>query len=217
MELVGKCAPSPESLRAAADRGFDAVELYLTPEHIDDVTAVRTAVEGASVRVATVHTPHVRPDDRSLDRVDDLAETLDAYLVVHSQYAQHTHIPELERHGFRAAYGYENNPGASRYHLENLVLDRGHDLVLDTAHLYTAEAAYLDALEALLTGYGEQISVVHLNDATAVEDGLAIGASEVDLRETTRLLDHLFEGTVVLEVMPAEQASALDAARNWLD
>ena len=216
MELVGKSAPDPKSLRAAAERGFDAVELYLTAERLDDLTAVRTAVGDSPVGAATVHTPHVQPDDPLFGRADDLAEALDAYLVVHSQYAQHTHVPDLERHGFRAPYGYENNPGASRYHLENLVLERGHDLVLDTAHLYTAEASYLDALEALLTGYGEQISVVHLNDATLVEDGLAIGAGEVDLQETTRLLDRQFEGSVVLEVMPDEQASALDAVRNWL-
>ncbi|MFB6068654.1 MAG: sugar phosphate isomerase/epimerase family protein, partial [Halobacterium sp.] len=178
---------------------------------------VAAIVEAAPVGVASVHTPHVRPDETAVFvEADDLARRLDAYLVVHSQYAHHSHVPQFERLGFESAYGYENNPGASPYYLRNAILDRGHDLVLDTAHLYMATDAPLDALESLLDDYRNRIRVVHLNDATPLEDGLAFGAGEMDLKRTTGLLAERFDGTVVLEVMPDDQRAALERTDEWL-
>lgn len=217
MHLVGKCPPDAESLTAAADRGFDAVELYLTPEHLDDVAETVRTVQTSPVSAASVHTPHARPEEgETFRRADDLAARLDAYLVVHSQYLQHFHVPVLESYDFAADYGYENNPGASLFHLRNTILDRGHELVLDTAHLYATTARYYETLERLLSEYGSQLSVVHLTDGTTTADGLAIGAGEIDLRATTELLDRQFEGTVVLEVMPADQRAGWRRILGWL-
>ncbi|MFB6122086.1 MAG: hypothetical protein ABEJ78_01325, partial [Haloferacaceae archaeon] len=56
MNLVGKCPPDADSLAAAAARGFDAVELYLTAETLD-ASGVAAIVEAAPVGVASVHTP----------------------------------------------------------------------------------------------------------------------------------------------------------------
>lgn len=215
MHVVGKCPPDGDALAAAADRGFDAVELYLTTETLD-VGAVQQAVESAPVAVSSVHTPHVRPQQRDvLARTDDLAARLDAYLVVHSQYAHHAHIPDFERVGFESRYGYENNPGASPHYLRNVILDVGHSLVLDTAHLYMATDHYREELESLLTTYPEQIELVHLTDATPLADGLPFGAGDIDLQTTTGLLADRFEGDVVLEVMPDDQSAALAAVTDW--
>jgi len=102
----------------------------------------------------------------------------------------------------------------SVYSLQNLVLDRGHDLVLDTAHLYMAEPAYLDALSELLQAYGDRIQVVHFTDGTVLEDGLAFGDGDIPLERTAEILNEHFDGAVVLEVMPEDQA---DARRRVLE
>lgn len=218
INLVGKCPPDADSLEAAASRGFDRVELYLERSDLEDVDATARVVERSPVEAATVHTPHVPPEDAGpFQQADALARALDAVLVVHSKYAQHTDTELLASHGFEAPHAFENNPGASTFHLRNLLFEAGHDLVLDTAHLYTAEVAYLDALEHLLAAHGDRIPVVHLNDATRTTDGLAVGDGEMDLAATTRLLDRAFEGIVVLEVMPEHQHAGRSAVLEWLD
>jgi len=217
MNLVGKCPPSPAKLDAAADRGFDSVELHLRPADLDDVATTAARVQQSPVSAASVHTLHARPDDPEPFRQSDaLAQRLDAYLVVHSQYAQHTHTALLDSYGFTVPYGYENNPGMSVHSLRNLLLDRGHDLVLDTAHLYMAEPTYLDSLKALLRDYGDQIQVVHFTDGTPLEDGLAFGNGDIPLERTADVLDAHFDGAVVLEVMPDDQADARRRVLEWL-
>lgn len=218
MDLVGKCPPDADSLEAAASRGFDRVELYLEPSDLEDAEATARTVERSPVEAATVHTPHAPPENADpFRRADALAQALDAVLVVHSKYAQHTDTDLLASHGFEAPHAFENNPGASVFHLQNLFFEAGHDLVLDTAHLFTAEEAYLEALEDLLVSHGDRIPVVHLNDATRTTDGLAVGDGEIDLAATTRLLDRAFDGLVVLEVMPEDQRAGKRTVEGWLD
>lgn len=210
MHFVGKCRPEADALAAAAGRGFDAVELFLERTHLDAVTDIAGLVEDAPVDVASVHTPHATPEDEpTFARADSLADSVDGYLVVHTQYAQHLHVPQLDRVGFEAPYGYENNPGASRYHLEKTILDRGHDLVLDTGHLYLASGRYLDDLEDLLAGYADRIRVVHLTDATPTRDNLPLAAGDIDVTATLSVLREHHDGPVVLEVPPDDQQAAL--------
>ncbi|WP_058996926.1 sugar phosphate isomerase/epimerase [Haloarcula sp. CBA1127] len=217
MNLVGKCPPTPAKLDAAADRGFDSVELHLRPSDLGDVPATAATVEASPVSATSVHTLHARPDDPDPFRQSDaLAQRLDAYLVVHSQYAQHTHTTQLDSYDFTAPCGYENNPGASQFSLANLLLDRGHDLVLDTAHLFMSEPAYLESLTTLLRDYGDQIQVVHFTDSTVLTDGLAFGDGDIPLERTAGVLDTHFDGAVVLEVMPDDQADARRRVLEWL-
>ncbi|MDQ2071551.1 sugar phosphate isomerase/epimerase family protein [Haloarcula sp. NS06] len=217
MNLVGKCPPTPAKLDAAADRGFDSVELHLRPSDLDDVPATAATVEESPVSATSVHTLHARPDDPDPFRQSDaLAQRLDAYLVVHSQYAQHTHTTQLDSYDFTAPCGYENNPGASQFSLANLLLDRGHDLVLDTAHLFMSEPAYLESLTTLLRDYGDQIQVVHFTDSTVLTDGLAFGDGDIPLEPTAGVLNTHFDGAVVLEVMPDDQADARRRVLEWL-
>ncbi|MFC7251314.1 sugar phosphate isomerase/epimerase family protein [Halomicroarcula sp. GCM10025324] len=218
MDLIGKCPPDADSLEAAAARGFDRVELYLTPADLDDIEATAVTVARSAVDAASVHTPHAVPEDgETFRRADDLACRLDAYLVVHSQYALHTHTQLLDSYGFEAPYGYENNPGASVFHLERQLFDRDYELVLDTAHLYAAEAAYLESLEHLLTTYGDRISVAHLTDGTRTTDGLTIGRGDIDLETTVDLLERQYDGLVVLEVMPDDQRAGRQTILDWLE
>ncbi|GAD52295.1 hypothetical protein MBEHAL_1055 [Halarchaeum acidiphilum MH1-52-1] len=211
MQVAGKCRPTRESLIAAADRGFDAAELYVTPDVLDVATErLAERVRASSISACSVHTPHVLPSATGpLRAADRLARALDAYLVVHTQYANMTHTPVLAEAGFAAEHGYENQAGASVRHVEAQVLRRGHELVLDTAHLYMAHADYRERFRALLDAYGDRIRVVHLADSTRETDGLAFGAGEMAMDDLARTLKGHFDGTVVLEVMPAEQADAL--------
>lgn len=201
--VAGKCRPEPDALAELEKLGFDAVELQLLTDHLDAFERSLAAVRRSDLDAVSVHTPHVTsPEADSLRLADAFAVELDATLVVHSQYLQHVHVPELEERGFESAYAYENNPGSSGYHVENLILEAGHDLVLDTAHLYMAERRYLPSLEALLRDHVEDVPVVHLSDSTRRRDGLRFGAGEADLEGTSKLLKRLYDGVVVLEVHP---------------
>ena len=212
MLVAGKCPPEPDALAAAADRGFEAVELYLEPHHLEPVAKAVEAVADSDVRAVSVHTPHVSLEEREyLDRTDRLAAALDAYVVFHSRYVNHVDTSDLEALDLQSPYGYENKTGVSARHLRHMVLRPGHELVLDVAHLFMAEREYLHELESLLRTNGDQIRVVHLCDSTPFQDGLAFGAGDIDMEATARLLERHFEGTVVLEVMPTHQHAALEA------
>jgi len=214
--VAGKALPTAESLRATAERGFDRAELHCPPWTLDDVAETAATVRESPLTAASVHTPHVCPDD--LDPIlaaDRLARRLETTLVVHTQHLQHTRVPTVEALGLSADRAYENNPGASVRHLEATILDRGLDLVVDTAHLYMAHESYRDRLAELLDRYGDRIPVVHLTDATPREDGLPFGEGESDLPALGRLLKERHEGTVVLEVMPDHQRAALEQFREF--
>lgn len=212
MILAGKCRPEPDALTELSELGFDAVELQLLPQHLTAFEDSMTAVQQSDLDVVSVHTPHVSLDEtRLFAQSDAFAAELDAYLVVHSQYVQHVHIDRLEQFSFDADYGYENNPGSSRYHLENMILNAEHELVLDTAHLYMAESEYLEQLERLLEQYQDRISVVHFADSTVTDDGLQTGAGTVDIDRTSQLLDQYHDGIVIMEVHPP---TAQAVARN---
>lgn len=215
--LAGKCRPEPEALDEIRELGFDAIELQLLSEHLDAFDRSLAAAERSGLDVASVHTPHVTLEETEyLSLADAFAAELGSRLVVHSQYVQHVHIPDLETLEFGSEYAYENNPGSSYYHLENAILDEGHDLVLDTAHLYMAERRYLSTLETLLREHADDVPVVHLSDSTRRRDGLQFGTGVVDLRRTSRLLKRLLDGVVVLEVHPpAAQANAREVFQTY--
>jgi sugar phosphate isomerase/epimerase len=147
-------------------------------------------------------------------KADRLAEKLGAYLVFHSQYLHHIHIPDLEDLPIKSPHGFENNPGISIHQLEKTVLDRTNELGQDTAHLYVATENFQNYLDKLLK-HAENIEVIHLCDSTSMKDGLAFGKGSIDMRETVRKIkDSDFNGKVVLEVMPKDQEEALE---KWKD
>ncbi len=214
--VAGKAAPEPDELKRASASGFDDIELYLERTHLTDLDATVDVIEAAPVDVVSVHTPHVTTEElRWVQRADRLADSLDAYLVVHSKRIIHAQITALEHLDFRSPHGYENNPGASERHLQSMILDRGHEFVLDTAHLYMADADYLTTTRRLLTTFGDRISVVHLCDSTRTEDGLGFGEGSMDMAALSRLIRQHFEGLVVLEVMPEEQADAKERFETY--
>lgn len=217
MDVAGKCPPEPDALDAATDRGFEVIELYLEKDHLESVEDTLTDIETSDVAVVSVHTPHVSLGEKEyLLQADRLAAALDAYVVFHSRYLNHVDTPQLEELDLSAEYGYENKTGVSVRHLEHMILKQGHDIVLDVAHLFMAEADYLGTLEYLLTEYGTQIELLHLCDSTPVQDGLGFGAGEMNLRATTEVIERIFDGTVVLEVMPADQRAALETFVRYL-
>lgn len=214
--VAGKSPPNPNELSAAIERGFDLIELYLEREHLDSVDKTVRNIRNSALEVVSVHTPHVPIDTPEyLQAADNLADELNAYLVVHSNRIIHTHTPALEELGFQSDYGYENNPGVSTRHLQNMILERGYDFVLDTAHMFMAEAEYLDQTTKLLQDYPDQIPIVHLCDSTLTEDGLGFGNGMMEMERVVKVLKREFEGIVVLEVMPDEQLNAKQKFERW--
>lgn len=214
--VAGKALPTAESMRDTVERGFERAELHCPPWTLDDLADTVATVRASSLTASSVHTPHVGPDDLELiAEADRLAQRLEATLVVHSQYLQHTHVPAVERLDLGADRAYENNPGASVRHLETILLDAGHDLVVDTAHLHMAHESAADRLADLLARYGERIPVVHLTDGTLQDDGMPFGEGTLDLPAVGRVLKERHEGSVVLEVMPDHQRAALERFREF--
>ena len=219
MEIVGKCSPEAEELEKAEERGLEKVELYTQKKHFDNIDETLEKVKNSDIEVVSVHTPHVHIDDDKAYfwLADYFCSKLDAYLVFHSQYIHHTHIPKLEELDTRSEYGYENNPGCSIRHVEENILKEGHEMVLDTAHLYMAEKNYIEEIERILEQYGDQINLIHLCDSTKEEDGLAFEKGEMDMRKTAQAIDNSdFNGTLVLEVMPKDQKEAREKLENYL-
>ncbi len=218
MQVVGKCPPTKAELQAAVERGFDAVELHLTTENLDAMEETVTACRDAEVEIASVHTPHV--DLEQLEYVqltNDLCERLDATLVVHSTKIPLSNLDYvLDRVDITVPNGFENSTGHSTHFLKNVLFEEGLSLVLDTAHFYTAEANFFPLLESLLTEHGDSIPVVHCCDGTKTTDGLAFGTGTMEMKRLISLLDDCYDGIVVLEVMPDEQADALDMVEDVL-
>ncbi|MFB6144536.1 MAG: sugar phosphate isomerase/epimerase family protein [Candidatus Nanohaloarchaea archaeon] len=208
MKLAGKCPPEREELRRVRERGFEHTELMLKKEHLDSFGESLEAAPEAEVEVVSIHTPHVTFQELEYFRkAEELAGKLDAFLVVHSQYMHHVHIPRIEEQmDFSADYGYENNPGASAHHLRQNIFDRDPSLALDTAHLYMAEEDYIDRLEDLLD---DDTALIHLCDAIKTEDGLGFDQGEMDMEAVCKAIDGSgFDGILVLEVMPECQEEA---------
>ena len=177
-------------------------------------------VRNSEVEVVSVHTPHVHIDDDKAYfwLADYLCSKLDAYLVFHSQYIHHTHIPLLEELDIKSDYGYENNPGCSLRHVEENILKKGHEMILDTAHFYMAEEDYIQKIKYILDEYSSQINLIHLCDSTLEEDGLAFEKGSMDMEKTSQVIDESdFDGILVLEVMPANQEEAREKLENYLN
>ncbi len=217
MIIAGKCPPEPEELEAAKNRGFDKVELYLERKHLDQIQSTTENIRESDVEVVSVHTPHVHIDgDKNyFSLADQLANELDAYLVFHTQYMHQVHIPQIEEElDLVSNYGYENQPGSSKISLENIILNKEHDLVLDTAHFFISDPEdYVNEIEDLVESYGSHINLVHLCDSTVTEDGLPFGEGSMDMEKICQAIEESgFDGTVVLEVMPEHQE---DARNRW--
>ncbi len=219
MRIVGKCPPTEAELRAASERGFDAVELHLTTENLDAVDETVAVCRDAPVEIASVHTPHVSRDQvEYIQQTNDLCERLDATLVIHSIKIPLSNIDYiLDEVDITVPYGFENSTGHSAYFLQNTLFEEGHPLVLDTAHFYTAEADFFPLLETLLTEHDDEIPVVHCCDGTKTTDGLEFGTGTMAMERLISLLDDYYDGIVVLEVMPHEQADALAMVEDVLE
>lgn len=216
MILAGKCPPEEEELKETKRKGFENVELYLEKKHLDNFQESLEIVEDSELEVVSIHTPHVHLEDKGyLVLADKLAQDLGAYLVFHSQYLHHTHIPELENLDIGSEYGYENNPGASQTFLQNAILDEDHDMVLDTAHFYLGDHTP-DDMKSFLKHNIAQISLIHLCDSSNTKDGLGFGEGVMEMEKICQLIDNSgFDGILILEVMPEHQEDALEKWRNY--
>lgn len=216
MTVVGKCPPSADELRAAAERGFDAVELHLTTEDVNAFEETVSVCCDAPVDITSAHTPHVDLENAAyIQQANDLCVRLDATLVVHSSKIPVSNIDRvISAVHFTVPHGFENATGHSIHFLETVLLDQNRPLVLDTAHLYMAEANYLSALTDLLDEYADRIPVIHCCDGTKFEDGLAFGTGTMPMERVIAIIDEFYDGIVVLEVMPDEQADALKMYRE---
>jgi len=217
MIIAGKCPPEEDELKQAREHGFENIELYLQKKHLDRFQKTVRTLDDSDLNVVSIHTPHVHLDDKGyMVLADKLAQEVDAYLVFHSQYMHHTHIPDLEKLEIESNYGYENNPGVSKTFLENTIIKQGHELVLDTAHFYLGDHTTSE-MKQFLEQNIDQISLIHLCDSSDIKDGLGFGEGIMDMKAVCKVIDNSdFDGIVVLEVMPDYQKDAFQKWKNYI-
>lgn len=213
MRVLGKCPPTSRELSEAAQHGFEQIELYLEQHHLDNFDAILERCLAAAVTIDAVHTPIATlSESEYIQQANDLADELEAFLVIHSNYIPLYRTSEIyERVDFTVDHGFENMNGDSIHHIENVLFEDDRNLVLDTAHLYTAEESYVTAIEWLLTERSDLTPHIHFCDSTKLRDGLPFGDGEMDMAAIGRLIKQHFDGRLVLEVMPQHQQAALDA------
>lgn len=213
MIVAGKAKPEKDRLEKVVSKGFENSELYLNKQHLKNFDETLANCRNTKLNISSVHTPHVLPEQEEyFSRSDELADKLNATLVVHSQYLHHVHIDKiLEEYNFQSEYGYENNPGMSIPHLEKIILDAGHNMILDTAHLYMSSGEdFQQNLQYFLNNHANQVPLIHLCDSTMKDEGLAFGEGNMDMERTINTIKDKFDGKVTLEVMPEHQEDALE-------
>lgn len=216
MEVVGKSTPEREDLEQPVRDGFDCIELYLTTDHLDAYDESVQAVNESGLDVVSVHTPHVSADDVNyLEAAARMADDMDALLVFHSTNIS---MSDAARIGDDLPYeriAYENHSSVPPEDLERF-LDEGYSLMLDVAHLYRAtdDSDYWDTL----SGFMDKAAHVHLCDARKERDNLPLGDGDMDLERVVDTIESsIYDGPVVLEVMPAYQRDAKERVEQYLN
>jgi len=217
MRAIGKVAPTDTALQQAIDDGFDAVELYLEPQHLkEDLDALVDRLTSSELEIVSAHTPHDRRNRQELfQRTATLCDRMDALCVFHTGYM-------IEKKAVKAGedldverIAFENQPGTSRQAIEQLILGQGHDLVLDTGHLFMASTA---SFHTDLTALAPQAAHIHLCDSSLQQDGLAFGDGRMDIDRTISILsESAYDGDVVLEVPVDDQGTALTYIQERAD
>lgn len=216
MRAIGKVAPTDEALQHAIDDGFDAIELYLEPQHLQEAMDELVArLVGSELEIVSAHTPHDRRNRQELfQRTATLCDRLDALCVFHTGFMIEKKAVKIAGDLEADRIAFEDQPGTSRQAIEELVLGQGHDLVLDTGHLFMASDEFYADLEAL----APEATHVHLCDSTLTQDGLAFGTGAIDIERTISILsESTYDGDVVLEVPVDRQEDALTYFHDRVD
>lgn len=221
MEFLGKVEPDVEKMNEMYSWGFDAMELYLNREILEQnsVSEIVSTCEQAEIEVEAVHTPHVdvtKPIKKYYQQTDEIANALEAILVLDSnpmstRYMHNVYTPEEI---ISDQFGYENDPSVSGYYLLNYHLaEMELPLVLDTAHSHMSDENILPTVEKAIANYKEQIPLVHLADGDILDDGHDFGDGTVPLRKVLQILEvYDYDGFVTLET----DTSAQEAALNYI-
>lgn len=218
MHFIGKSAPTTSRLAEAHDRGFDAIEVYLTTTDIAHFDETADALSNAAVDIISIHTPHVTIDQLAyLRRTDELAQHFNATLVIHSGKIGWWDIPAIEALDLNADRAYENPPGVTTNYTERCLFDQNHRLVFDIAHHALGHNHSEQAITDFLANYATHIDIIHYCDATEHKDGVPFTQGLLDRKEILTAIDTHYDGPVVVEVFPEHQQDELEATQAALN
>lgn len=223
MKLAGKCPPEPDKLKIVSDSGFERTELYTTKDHLDTLDKTIQICKNADIEISSVHTPHVTEGDKEyLRKAITLADAFNARIVVDANPIPLDQLVELEENNTleygSLDHGYENRTIHIKEDMIETVLETGHDMTLDTAHLYRNNPdTFKEEFTTLLDNYDEQISIVHLCDATPEEDHVQFTEGSMPLGFILQQYKQSDVDYIVLELMPEEQGQALDTITQIVD
>jgi sugar phosphate isomerase/epimerase len=223
--IAGKCEPDKEAFSNLYESGFTNFELYLNTTILDSLSVDEIVSECTSApgNVVAVHTPHFNIQENGkkyLQVTDTIAAELEAAVIFDSNPTSTRYIPSVYPTSDISAsvYGYENDPSISKFYLETYHLGNELPLVLDTAHLHMSERTYIPFIEQVLSVYQDLIPVVHLAEATRVNDGLPYGSGSVELQRIVEILDtYNYSGIVTIETSQETQPEGLQFVKDVLD
>lgn len=211
-EIYGKA--SVDDFEKWSTYPFDGFETYLTRSDFTEFQELKTTFKKYKDDIEVVHTPHVNwPEDKELLQQSLLlAEVTNAQVCFHSSYISLLLADKINNElTFPTTYGYESQNGNSYEFIKNTVFNNDLPFVYDLAHFYTGNPKnYLATVEDLLSTYNNQITLVHVCDATLTQDGLPLGKGELPVKDTWNLLEEYYTGPVTLEVIPDYQLDALE-------
>jgi sugar phosphate isomerase/epimerase len=217
MDLVGKTGPDTEQIATVANAGFDAVELYLSTDHLDAYEQTRETVDSIDMDIVSVHTPHVADDQTDyIKQTVELADRYDALLLFHSSSIPVRDAVSIGQDLDYDTIAYENHSDMTADELFEQVIDQGANLGLDVAHLYRATAPnqYNKHLPALL----DAAVHLHLCDAQEAADNLPPGDGTIPMEQVIDdITASTYDGPVVLEVMPEDQTAMREQVDQYLD
>lgn len=220
MTPIGKCPPEVEELESIGET-FDKIELYLNRKHLDNLDQSISNCRDSKVSVEVVHTPHVPPHDAEyFELTNDLAESLDSKIVLHSgnilTYNWDSLLDDID---LKQPWGIENSPGDSPEYFYNNAIEPYGSITLDVAHLFmaTGPSKFFDEYEWILENNGDDIEILHLADSTIYKDGLSFGEGDINMEKTIQLAEEYYDGLATVEVMQEDQPEDLKFLRDCIE
>lgn len=219
MILAGKRSPEKKDIEAAVlDEGFMYLEIALDDFHLENTEAIRDIVINTIERlkekkhtlvIISFHTPHFdSAHPEYLKKTIDLAKHFNAYTIFHSNKLTLEETLDIARQispDDKNMLLLENKTTMDMKSIVHNYIPE-YNIALDIAHLYRASHNIYQDFELLMTSFKDKIKLIHLNDSTKQQDGLALGDGDIDFQTIAAIIKKTcFNGPIIIETPTKSQ------------
>ena len=219
MILAGKRSPEKKDIEAAIlDEGFMYLEIHLDDFHLENTDAIKENIiktiehlekKEHTIVIISFHTPHFDTSHPEyLKKTIDLARHFNAYTIFHSNKLTVEETLDIAKQissADKTMLILENKTTMDiKSTVHNFIPD--YDIALDIAHLYRASHNIYQDFELLMTSFRNKIKLIHLNDSTKHQDGLALGDGDIDIETIAAIIKKTgFSGPIIIETPTKSQ------------